>query len=250
MKLAAFDIEVAKEIPSGAREWEKYEPLGISCAALALSDGSQVRFWKNIPQMGRADCIQLVEDLAGYIDNGYTLLTWNGCKFDFNVLAQESGLYERCARMALDHYDLMLMVTFSQGHFLSLQAALDGSGLKGKLKSVTLKDGRLLTGMDGSQAPQLWAQGEYEAVLAYLREDVMQLLDLARVTVKNRTLRWKSRSGNLRSMPVERLLRVGECFKLPEPDVSWLSHSPSRAGFTDWMPAEVRGSLSRQSGRI
>ena len=145
MKLAAFDIEIAKEIPAGAKDWEKFKPLGISCAALAASGENEVRIWKGMPQLGREGCREIVSDLNAYIEAGYTLLTWNGCKFDFYVLAQETGLYNQCAQMALDHFDLMLMVTFHQGHYLSLQAALDGSGLKGKLKSVSLKDGRLLT---------------------------------------------------------------------------------------------------------
>ncbi|MFN2159361.1 MAG: ribonuclease H-like domain-containing protein [Anaerolineales bacterium] len=250
MKLAAFDIEIAKEIPAGVKNWQKYEPLGISCAALAANDEKQVRIWKGMPKMDREGCLEIVSDLNDFVERGYTLLTWNGCKFDFNVLAQETGLYTRCAEMAKNHYDLMLMVTFTQGHFLSLQAALEGSGLKGKLKNVTLKNGRVLTGMDGALAPRLWKAGEYEAVLAYLREDVTQLLELASVTVRNRALRWISRSGNFRRMPVERLLTVHECFLLPEPDVSWSFRPPSRSGFIDWMPVGIRESLNRGAGRI
>jgi hypothetical protein len=250
MKLAAFDIEIAKEIPAGAKDWGKFEPLGISCAALAVSDQDEVRLWKGIPQLDRDGCCEIVSDLKTYIEGGYTLLTWNGCKFDFNVLARETGLYKQCAQMALDHYDLMLMVTFIQGHYLSLQAALDGSGLRGKLKSVTLKDNRLLTGMEGAQAPGLWKEGEYDAVLAYLREDVVQLLELAQATINNRSLRWLSRSGNLRRMPVDRLLSVRECFLLPEPDVSWSFKPPSRSDFIDWMPYEIRDTLPPGTGRI
>ena len=36
-KLLAFDLEIAKEIPAYATDWQRFEPLGISCLAQALS---------------------------------------------------------------------------------------------------------------------------------------------------------------------------------------------------------------------
>ena len=239
MKLAAFDLEIAKEIPAGASDWGRYEPLGVSCAAVAFSDNQKVRFWQGTPQMTRDECQALVRDLYAYVRDGYTLLTWNGCKFDFNVLAQESGLYDMCAEMAMDHVDLMLMVTFSKGHYLSLQAALDGAGLEGKLKSVTLKDGKSISDMDGAKAPSLWAAGEWEAVLAYLKEDVVQLQELAEFIQRRGMLRWTSRSGRPQNLPVSRLLTVRECFKIPEPDMSWARNPPTRGEFVSWMPPAV-----------
>lgn len=31
----------------------------------------------------------------------YTLLTWNGCGFDFDILAEESGMHEQCKALAV-----------------------------------------------------------------------------------------------------------------------------------------------------
>jgi hypothetical protein len=238
-KLIAFDIEIAKEIPTFAPDWQVYEPLGISCLALALSGEGLVIFRQGKPQMDAHACREVVAELQDYVDHGYSIITWNGCKFDFNVLAQESGMVEECVQLALDHIDLMMMVTFMKGHYLSLQAALNGSGLGGKLKSVTLSDGTILKNMDGAKAPGMWAKGEYEAVLAYLKEDVLQLLALAEMTVKTKSLRWLSRSGNRQKIPVHRLLKARECFKLPEPDVSWQHNPPRRSDFVSWMPQEI-----------
>ncbi len=86
---------------------------------------------------------------------------------------------EECGELALNHIDMMLLVTFAKGWFLGLQKALTGAGLEGKLKAVTLSDGSELTDMQGAKAPQLWADKEYDAVLAYLKEDVLQPLKLA-----------------------------------------------------------------------
>ena len=44
MKLAAFDLEIAKEIPAGASDGVSDAPLGVSCAAVAFSDNREVRF--------------------------------------------------------------------------------------------------------------------------------------------------------------------------------------------------------------
>ena len=46
--------------------------------------------------MSVADCRSLVERLAGFVSDGYTIVTWNGASFDFFVLAQESGMLEQC----------------------------------------------------------------------------------------------------------------------------------------------------------
>ena len=51
--------------------------------------------------MSRAEAQGLVHDLAQLVEEGYTLLTWNGLGFDFNILAEESGLQTECERLAM-----------------------------------------------------------------------------------------------------------------------------------------------------
>jgi hypothetical protein len=234
VKLATFDLEIAAQIPDGVDDWSAYEPLGISCAAVALSGVSEVRFWSGVPRMTREQCRQLVLDLIQLEDDGFTLVTWNGCGFDFRVLAQESGLVDECGRLAFGHVDLMLVVTFTKGWYLSLQKALEGAGLSGKLKRVALSDGSVLEGMGGAQAPQLWAAGEHQAVFAYLEQDVAQLLELANHVSVEREIRWVSNAGNPQTVRFPRLLTVQECFRIPEPDTSWMTDPPSRDQFVAW----------------
>lgn len=236
MKFAAFDLETAKPIPENATDLKQYMPLGISCAALAYADRPDVVIWRGAPRLEKAACREIVEELREAINDGYTLLTWNGCSFDFLVLAQESGLTEACGHLALEHVDLMLMVTFTKGHFLGLDKALTGAGLSGKAKTVTLSDGTALTNMSGAMAPRLWAKGEYKAVLEYLRADVLQLLELARVIGARKQIEWTSGSGRSQLMPLNRFLLVRECFDVPEPDVSWIDKPPSREQFVEWIP--------------
>lgn len=235
MKLAAFDLEIAKDL-SEKDDWRQAGALGITCAAIACSDRPAPSFWQGIPQLTQDESQRLVRNLTELVKAGYTLVTWNGCSFDFAVLAQESGLWAECAELAMHHVDLMLIVTFTKGWYLGLQKALKGAGLEGKLKSVTLANGSILDDMDGGQAPRLWATGEYEAVLKYLEYDVVQLLQLTQWVLKRKAICWTSTRGNPLSVEVPQLLTVQQCHDIPAPDVSWMESPPTRQQFTDWMP--------------
>lgn len=235
MKLASFDIEIAAVLPQGLTDWAEHPDLGISCAAVAFDDREEVRMWSGVPRLDRGACRRMAQELIELSDAGYRIATWNGCGFDFRLVAQESGMVMEMASLAMEHFDLMLMVTFARGHYLGLQKALEGAGMAGKLKRVQLSDGRWIEDMEGSQAPILWKQGEQEAVLAYLRQDVLQQLALAQWIQDHGEIRWMSSAGNPQSVSFERLLTVRECMALPEPDTSWMSDPPSRAQFTAWM---------------
>src|SRR3990167_6251837 len=193
MKLASFDLEIATEIPEGA-DWLDVRPLGISCAAVALESGEIVR-WQSAPgelAMTADECADMVVDLKVLVDDSYTLVTWNGCAFDFQVLAEESASVAAVARMCLNHIDLMLPVVFQKGHYLGLDKVLQGIGLAGKTHSVTLTDGTTLDGMGCAMAPKLWKAGERAAVLAYLDGDVSQTLALATRLRDNPNVSWLS----------------------------------------------------------
>lgn len=228
MKLASFDLEIVNElIPD-----KPVENLGISCAALAIlppiqpqdENEPEVIYWYEHPRMKQEECKKLVKDLQYYVDEGYILLTWNGCGFDFKVLAQESGLYEECAELAMNHIDMMLIVTFSKGHYLGLDKALRGAGLEGKKHSVILKSGETIENMNGALAPKMWADGEVDAVLEYIKGDVEQPLKLAQWIEQNHRMIWASNSGKIQSLYVPKLYTVKELFELPEPDVSWMAN--------------------------
>ena len=233
MKLISFDLEIAKLLPAQVDNLFNHAPLGISCAAVAHDE---VKFWHGHPQLSREDNQKLVQDLMAYTADGYTFVTWNGCGFDFRVLAQESGMVEECGELALNHVDLMLLVTFKKGWFLGLDKALKGANIAGKVHELTLKNGEMLSEMSGALAPKLWADGETDAVLTYLRGDVEQTLALAENVTETRKIRWTSGRGKPQSVAVPRLLTVRECFDIREPDTSWMSNPPQREDFVEWIP--------------
>ncbi len=234
MKFASFDLETATLI-------DPFEDIKISCAAVASEhqEGPTVRYWQGKPWMTRIECREMVYDFLKAQEDGYTFLTWNGAAFDFRVLAQCSGMKEACAQLAMSHVDLMLLVTFRKGYRLSLQAALEGARLEGKLKNVTLSTGETIDDMSGLKAIELWQAREYDAVLDYLEDDVLQPLALARNIDSRKVISWTSRAGRHQLVTVPRLTTVEETFKLPKPYTGWMTDPPTRESFVAWMKDSV-----------
>lgn len=230
MKLASLDIEISDQLTSPG---EPGFPPHISCAAIALSDDPEnVRFYQAAEgneQMTAQEVEHLSEKMPQIHESGYTFLTWNGVSFDYQVIAANCN-NTGYSKLLLDqcwcaHIDMMLLVTFQTGYRLSLDAALAGAGLAGKLHNVTLSDGTPITDMSGAKAPELWRAGERAAVLQYLQQDVIQPLELARHTEVHKALRWTSKKGKMMFIDVPELYTVAEAYRnLPEPeDVSWLT---------------------------
>ena len=218
--------------PEDGSDWKSFRPLGISCAATLAGDSDQPVLWhggndRALPadRMSREEASGLVEYLVSQIGKGYTIVTWNGLGFDFDILAEESGMLAECRAIAETHVDMMFHVFCELGHGVGLDAAARGMGLAGKTK-----------GMSGELAPVLWAQGKREDVLAYVGQDVRATLELATACEALGIFRWVARSGKVRSMALsEGWLAVSEAQHLPLPDTSWMDDPWPRTKFTGWM---------------
>jgi Predicted 3'-5' exonuclease related to the exonuclease domain of PolB len=230
----SFDIETAKDVPGEDFNWRPHRPLGISCAATLASDGSEPRLWygktqEGLPgkQMGRQDAQGLVDYLSKMAAEGFAILTWNGLAFDFDILAEESGVPAICKECALCHVDMMFHVFCSLGFPVGLDKAAQAMGLPGKPP-----------GMIGVKAPKLWAEGRFEEVLSYVTQDVRTALQIAQSCDKVGRFDWITRRGPKKSLPLTKgWLTVQEALRLPEPDTSWMSNPMSRKEFSAWMAA-------------
>jgi hypothetical protein len=230
----AFDIETAKDVPGDDFNWRPHRPLGISCAATLASDGTEPRLWLGrnqngspAPYMSREDAAELVQYLVGMVAAGFKILTWNGLSFDFDVLAEESGNSAHCKECSLSHIDMMFHVLCAKGYPVGLNKAAQGMGLPGKPP-----------GMSGALAPQMWAQGQFDRVLAYVAQDVRATLQVAQACEQRRKLEWITRKGTRSFMLLPHgWLTVQEALRLPEPDTSWLSTTMPRRDFTAWLSA-------------
>lgn len=214
----AFDLEIVKILPGDFDDWRSYRPLGISCAATFAGEG-QLRLWHGktpageiAKRMSQAECSALVDYLQSAAAQGYTLLTWNGLGFDFDILAEESSRPAECRRLALAHVDMMFHIFCRQGYPLGLDTAARGMGLAGKTP-----------GMRPDQAPIFWAEGRHWEVLQYVSQDVRTTFDLALTAEARGALTWISRTGTRQIMPLpEGWLPVHQALLLPEPDTSWM----------------------------
>jgi len=231
-KYLAFDIETRKIIPDGSSNLNSYRPLGITCAAILPSDTLKVAVFYGVDSDGRIsdqmspkEAANLVNYLSNKVDEGYKILTWNGLGFDFDILAEESGLTDECRRLALDHIDMMFHVFCELGYGVSLDRAAKTMGLSGKEE-----------GLSGALAPRLWAEGRQQDVINYVIQDVETTLDLALICEQRRQLRWTTRRGTIGELKLPKgWLSVRNAMNLPEPDTSWMTNPWSRKKFLDWL---------------
>lgn len=230
-KYIAFDIETAKILPDFVSELKAHRPLGITCAATFCSTDDAPRLWYGrdedgnaSPQMNRLEAVELVHQLSRFVNDGYSLLTWNGLGFDFDILAEESGMTDECQRLARTHVDMMFHAFCELGYPIGLDRASKAMGLLGKSQAV-----------QSHMAPQLWAQGRTKEVLDYVSQDVRATLELACLCDSQRELRWLTQKGRIRDLQLPHgWLTVDEARRLPEPDTSWMDRPIPRLHFTNW----------------
>jgi hypothetical protein len=178
------------------------------------------------PRMRQADVRILVDHLRDAVSLGYTILTWNGASFDFDVLAEESARLDLCRACAHDHVDMMFHLVCMMGFGVKLQKAAEGLGLEGKAG-----------GMSGGEAPKLWAAGEFEKVLTYVAQDVRLALQVAAECEKRKEFAWITTNGTRKAKPLAGGWKtVRDALTLPLPDTSWMtSKGMSREDCLAWM---------------
>ena len=227
----AFDLETVKQFPEGG-DWREHRPLGIGCAAATAPDWGGTIHWCTVDaegnvaeRMSREDLKIMVRELAAARDRGYTLLTWNGLGFDFDVLAEESGMDEECRALALGHVDMMFHIYCKMGYPVGLAACAKGMETRGKTE-----------GMDGKLATEMWAQGDREPVILYCEQDTEATLEVALACENAGKASWISRAGRTNNLQLHvGWLTVAQALNLPEQDTSWMDDPIPRASFTTWL---------------
>lgn len=235
-RLMSFDLEIVKPIPEGETDWKRHRPLGISCASTAQPGEDPVLWYPGKARglkpgaeggaMDSWDLANMLRYLQVRQSSDYTIYTWNGAGFDFDILAEESGLLAECRQLCAAHVDMMFHFLCIKGFPLSLDAAAKGCGLPGKPE-----------GMNGAFAPLLWAAtfADRQRVLDYVADDAMTTLQIAQEVLHTGTLNWTAKSGKPSTclFPTS-WLSVGKARHLPYPDVSWMSNPLTRQGLIGW----------------
>jgi RNase H-like protein len=230
-KYCGFDIETAKILPEDFGDLHAHRPLGISCAAIWCEDKDEAEVFYTKDANGDAANKMSVDDLSHFVDvllektkQGYTIVTHNGLGFDFDILAEESERDHDCRNLALNHLDMMFHFFCGKGFGIGLNAAAKSIGIS-KPANV-----------DGSVAPQLWKDGNYQQVLDYVAQDCRLTLDVALTSEKNKKITWITKKGTTAyfSLP-SGWLTVKEAMNLPLPDTSWMDNAWERSKFTAWL---------------
>ena len=228
----AFDLETVKPFPEGG-DWREHRPLGIGCAAATGQDWGGPVHWCTVDpegnvaeRMSRDDLRLMVTALASARERGYTLLTWNGLGFDFDVLAEESGMDEECrdARPGARGHDVPhLLQDGLPGGPCGLREGHGDPGQDGG-NGREAGDGDVGPGRPGAGGPLLRAgHGGDPGGGPGLRERAGKAS-------------WVSRAGRTNNLQLHvGWLTVAQALNLPEQDTSWMDTPIPRASFTGWL---------------
>lgn len=223
MKLAAFDLEIVKSV-DGIDDWFTVAPLGISCVAVALSDSPNAIVWYGDKELGKVGALEVIAGLMELDYQGYRICGFNSLGFDFRVLASESGNYHNCRWLARRHYDIYFQLFCLLGYGQGLDRLAKGMGTARKAK-----------GIDGAKAPEMWRNGQKQAVLDYCVQDTRSTLELIQAIEQARQAQWTSKNGNTVAVEIDKLLTVSQALALPEPDTSWMPNAWGRDKFSSWL---------------
>lgn len=228
----AFDIEMAKVLPSHVDDLLNHRPLGITCIGMLAEDETEPHLWYSVDsygsparKMSQRDLQAAVSFLESKTHAGYTILSWNGLSFDFSVLAEESNLWDRCRQLAINHVDPMFHVLCLRGFGVKLTKAAKALGIPGKYKDLTW-----------SKTPRMWARGRTEPVLQCAKRDCEIVLQVARISERRGAFSWVTRRGYVRTFDLpRRWFTVREAMDLPIPDTSWMDTPWPRSKFNGWL---------------
>jgi len=274
LRVASFDLELAKEIPSGATPevLNSLRPYGISCAAIQLAtvniETRQISYHpvdmlygccnsddlssQSAAAMSWKNCEVAVHKLVGYQNAGYIPLTWNGAFFDFDVLAEESGLYQTVHALSWNHIDMMVHFATIKGFRLGIEAAHKGLGYKGKLE-----------GMHGEFAPIMWAGNnerllelerqdlaamslveKRQMCLSYVHQDTVMAVEVFAASLVNKGFTWISKKGRANRFDLpDNWMTVAECSMRPVPAHSWMETPLTWPSLVGWMAVEPQDNV-------
>jgi len=191
-----------------------------------------------------------VAELASYLYklylDDYYIVTWNGLKFDFSVLAEEGpkDWREYCMEMVLNHIDIGFNMVCEKGYMIKLDKAARGHGLS------------KMEGVAGALAPTMWKGSieDQKRVLAYVRQDAIVTLELYHKIMETGEITWwpdpshstrwqpqmqwavegKAEGDVAPAIVRDRLYTVKEALEIPKPYIGWMKTPRSRESYYEW----------------
>ena len=237
-KLLSFDIETNID-PTNRR---------LLCAATARSDSPEAEPVVAVfteESHGEQFAAKFCAHLLDMATAGYRVCSWNGAAFDFAVLAKlVPGMADTLIALCVDHHDPCVIIHCTLGYPVKLDSCARYMLGETKKHEVVLSDGEtVINDMGGAMAETYWDAGETDAVIEYLRGDVLLTLKVMRLIVKNRAIQWFSKNGKPMAVkaayPAGDYYRLDDALRLPRPDVNWMDPKQreglARETFWGWM---------------
>jgi guanylate kinase len=180
------------------------------------------------PLMSKETALAMLKYMEEKQNQGYSLCAWNGAGFDLKMIGFLAGDVELAGRMALDLIDPMYQVLSMKGYPVGLSAVQKGLGTE-QAKS-----------MSGADAPDAWANGEYQKVISYVIGDSEMTVEIIQAIAKVGGIKWMAKSGKPNSLMLQSFKTVAECLMDPEPNNSWMDKPINRRDIIAWIPEESK----------
>jgi hypothetical protein len=232
----SFDIEIANVFTlAPGEDLERHAPFDISVAAVA-HEGGTLRHWHRTDGHGRPTGtldVRLAREVLHYLREaqlaGTRVCAWNGLSFDLRWLGHVAQDPELASEVAQDLYDPMFQFAMRRGFPIGLAAAADGFGIA---QTKT---------MAAERAPVEWANGNHQLVLDYVAGDCTLTNQVVSAIDRTRSIRWRTKRGDIKSEPLPSLRPVREVAQDPPPDQSWMSDPKPMSSYWAWTrPAPAR----------
>lgn len=230
MRRLSFDIEIAEIFePAPGEDLDRYGPFHITVAAAVDSLGAS-RLWysedptgKPAPQLTQEGAYELLQYLDKEQSAGTQIFAWNGLGFDFKWLGHHAEAPKVASKVALRSYDPTFQFFNIAGFPVGLAKVAEGMGIHQKKT------------LHGSQAPVLWADGDYQTVMDYVVGDCELTNQVVAAIEQRGEVRWITGRGRPSSKYMRGLKTVEAVINDPPPDQSWMSDPPRKESFFGWL---------------
>jgi len=242
--LLGFDIETSEQAQDG-----KISPITVASTVtldgekkawfshstnksiVGMTGNGQNEDWSNFspdgqlaPLMSKETAVAMLKYMEEKQNQGYSLCAWNGASFDLKMIGFLAEEVELAGRMALSLIDPMYQVLSVKGYPVGLSAVQKGLGTDQE-KS-----------MHGADAPDAWANGEYQKVISYVIGDSEMTVAIVKAIAEVGGIKWIAKSGKPNSLMLSSFKTVAECLEDPEPNNSWMDKPINRRDMIEWIP--------------
>lgn len=216
-------------------ETDGLPPCDITIACTLHKD--EAREWVSRDPDGKAvlmtpeTALALLDYIETHSDGGRELVTFNGAKFDLQLLynlVDTPEAKETVARLTRAHVDLMLSCALRLGYYTSMDSLAKGSLDRAMCKTAT-----------GAQAVKWWKSAEIQELVDYCAADCRVLAGLhTRATEKKMLYRMPRNGGTRKAVDTaEALLPVNTIVAMPPHKEEWMRpNAEILTSSVSWLP--------------